>query len=212
MATVAFSVFYDHLLPELKGCTTAMVDLHLLHTARDYCERTSAWRASLTSLNSAADTAAYTLTLASGSELVRLTKLTIDDELLWDLDWTPDSQGDEPKYDKGEPPFSLDILNATITLLEDEVPDAAGTANIEMNAALKPAFAATTLPDFLKFQHLEAMRTGTLQRLMQMGGKPWTDRQLAAKYAADYQSMCIVASTAAKRGNTRAPLRSRKWG
>lgn len=212
MSTVAFSAFYDHLLPELKGITTAMVDLHLLHTARDFCERSSAWRFAF-ELSAVADEDTYDVSAPElRSEVVRPTKLTIDSVLLWDSDWMPGNQGDTPKYDRADPPFALDILNGDLTLLEDEVPTAAGSQNIALVAALKPSFSATTLPDFLKFQHLEALRCGTLARLMQMGGKPWTDRPLATKYDSDYARLVQIAATAAQRGNTRAPLRSRKWG
>jgi hypothetical protein len=212
MATVAFSVFYDHILPELPKCTTGMVDLHLLHTARDFCEKTSAWRFPFT-VSGVADEDTYDISVPdTASEIVRVTRMVVDDELLWDVDWTPDSQGDAPKYDRAEPPFSINNLNTELVFLEDEIPTAAGTDNIELTAALKPGFSATVLPDFLKFQHLEAMRTGVLSRLMRMGAKPWTNVPLAVEYGRDYQRACLAASTAAKRGNTRAPLRSRKWG
>ena len=76
---VPFSAFYDHLLPELRGCTTAMVDLHLLHTAREFCERSSAWRYAW-SQSTLADEATYDISAPeTKSEIVRVTKLSVND-------------------------------------------------------------------------------------------------------------------------------------
>lgn len=209
MATL--SAFYDHLLPELKGCTTAMVDLHLLHTARDYCERTSCWRVPFTA-SSVASTATYDISAPEPkSEIVRLTRLEIDGILLWDDLWNDDSDSDEPKYDRANPPFSMNPENTEITLTVTETPAAAGTHNIALTAAIKPSFAADVLPDLLKFQHLEALRTGTLSRLMRMGAKPWADRVLAADYGAEYLRLCNLAASNAQTSNTRKRLRVRKW-
>jgi len=211
MSTVAFSAFYDLLMPELKGATTSMVDLHLLHTARDFCERTSAWRFPFT-VSSTADEDTYDISAPElRSEIVRVCRLTIDDVVLFDADWQPTLTTDEPSYDRSSPPFTVNIENTEITLIEDEIPGEDGTDNIEIVAALKPSFASTTLPEFLKFEHLEAMRTGTLSRLMQMGNKPWTDRALAGVYRSEYQAHLQFAASKAQRGNTRTILRTRPW-
>lgn len=212
MSNIALSAFYDHLLPELKGCTTAMVDLHLLHVARDFCERTSAWRVAFNT-STEANQPTYDISAPElRSEIVRLTRMVIDDVVLWDDRWDVDSDSDEPKYTRVNPPFAMNDLNTEFTLIETETPTAAGTDNIELIAALKPAFASTTVPDILKFQHLEAMRTGTLSRLMRMGSKPWTDRPLAGEYMNDYSRLCNLAASTAQGGNTKRRLRVRNWG
>lgn len=218
MATVAFSVFYDHILPELPKATTGMVDLHLLHTARDFCEKTSAWRYPFT-VSATADEDTYDISVPTiASEIVRVTRLVIDSDLLWDDRWTPDSptqdslDADLPKYRRDKPPFTLNNLNTELVLIEDEIPSASGTDNIAITAALKPGFSATVLPDFLKFEHMEAMRCGVLSRLMRMGNKPWTDRQLAVEYGNDYDRLCLAAATSAQQGNTKQRLRTRKAG
>ena len=51
--TKALSTFYDLVMPELPGCTTAMVDLQLVRMARDFCERTRAWRGDFDAIVSA---------------------------------------------------------------------------------------------------------------------------------------------------------------
>lgn len=208
----ALSEFYDHLLPELPGCTTAMVDLHLLHAARDFCESTSAWRYDWTQATTA-DRALYDISQPElQSQVVRVTRLAVAGVLLFDDRWNPDSDGDEPKYDRAQPPFTMDALGTELTLTDCEVPTASAAGALALTAALKPSFTATKLPDLLLGKYLEAMRTGTLARLMVLGKKPWTDRDLAGVYRSDYQRLALAAATRAQQGNTKARLRTRKWG
>lgn len=209
----AFTAFHDHLLPELPGCTVAMVNLHLLHTARDFCETTSAWRVAVDPVATEADVALYDISEPElGSEIVRVTRLAINSTLLWDDTWNPDTPGDVPKYDRSEPPFSLSNDGTELTLIDDEIPSAAVADGFAITAALRPKFTATVLPDFLKTEHLEAMRTGTLARLMVMGKKPWTAREQAQKYLSDFTVLKGRAAFNAQVGNTKKRLRVRKWG
>lgn len=207
-----FSAFYDHLMPELPGITTAMVDLHLLHTARDFCQRTSAWRYDFTQA-AVASQAAYDISEPElQSEIVRVTRLAVLGTLLFDDRWVPDAPGDVPRYDRADPPFTVDDDNTTITLITDEVPAASSSTGLAVTAALKPKFTAARLPDFLLNERLEAIKAGTLYRLKVMGKKPWSDRDMAQVHATDYARHCNLAATHAQQGNTRARLRVRKWG
>lgn len=202
----AFSVFYDHLLPELPGCTTAMLDLHLLQVARDFCNRSSAWRDAYPAIDSQAATLDYFLdTPESRSECVRVLTLTVNSELLWSAVDPHDYQC-RPRFPADCPPFSLNGDGDTITL------DCQPSGSIEIVGSMRPAGNATSLPDLLYTDYLEAMRTGTLARLMAMGRKHWTDREGAAFYASEYGKKVDFAASKARNGNTRKPLRTRAWG
>lgn len=207
--------FHDLLLPELPGCTVAMVNFQLRETARELCHRTSAWREPLTAVDTVAAQAAYTLTAPADSELVRVTKLTVNDILLWRLTDRKPSGTDsetEPTYGIDEPPFTLDENLTQIVLATDEIPAAAVTGGLAVEAALKPTAAAATLPDFLLTQCSEALRYGTLSRLMLMAKKPWTDRPLATEYGQRWNAALNFAAYQAQVGNTRRPLRTKNWG
>lgn len=202
----AFSAFYDHLLPELPGCTTALVDLHLLQVARDFCNRTSAWRDTFPSITAAPATLSYFLvTAASKSELVKPSKLTINSVLTW-CAVDPDENDDAPISSADDPPFVVNADGDQITF--DDQPSGA----IVLEGSMRPALNSTTLPDFLLNDQLEAMRAGVLSRLMAMGKKHWTDRDGAAFYAGEYARRTNFAASKAAGGNTRRPLRVRKWG
>lgn len=210
----ALAAFHDLLMPELPGCSVAMVNLHLRETAREFCMKTSAWRQTLTAIDLVAAQASYALVTPTDSEVVRITQVTANSELLWrdsDADVIGDTQSADPKYLRDEPPFTLIDTLATITLVTDEVPTASVTAGLTVIAALKPTATAATLPDFLFTQYSDAMRYGTLSRLMVMGKKPWGDRPLAIAYDGRYQSALNFAAYQAAVGNSRKPLRVKKW-
>lgn len=207
--------FYDLLLPEVPGCTTAMMDLQLRETARQFCHQTGAWRVPFTAVDLVAAQAAYTLIPGvANSEVVKITKLTVNSELLW-ADTEREQQGRdavEPKYVRNEPPFTLSLELTQITLMADEVPAAAVVGGLLVEGALKPTATAATLPDFLKSQYSDAMRYGTLARLMVMAKKPWTDRALATAYLGEWHKALNFAAYQVQVGHTRERLRVKQWG
>lgn len=210
----ALSAFYDLLMPELPGITPPMVDLHLVAVAREFCEKTNAWRATFDPVNLVADLAEYDLEPSeSQSEAVRIERLTINDVLLWDRSWNADKPDDAaPTYPNHLPPFTIDGDLLTLTLIADEIPTAAAAGGLVAVGSMKPKVAATQLPDFLLTVHSEAIRYGTLARLLRMGKKPWADRELSVFYDQKYQQALNYAANNADQGNTRRPLRVRKWG
>ncbi len=211
------SAFYPLIIPEVIGVTDPLVDLHLREVARDFCSRTSAWRMPFDDINLIAGQATYDLdTSEADSEVVRVTKITVNGELLWDeSEDAPHSRRshsvahDHPKYLRTEPPFSLSPDLKEITLMADEVPTAVVTMKIV--GAMKPTSTAATLPDFLRDQYSEVIRFGTMARLMAMGNKEWTDRPLAAAYESKWNQALGFAAYQAQVGNTRKPLRVKKW-
>ena len=205
--------WYDLLMPELPGCTTALLDIHLDEIIREFCTVTSAWRTALVDVVTAANQAAYQLdTGLNGAEIVRVTKLTVNDLFLWRLNEDEDSGADEehPKYERHEPPFTMSNSLATLTLATLEIPSAAGT--LSASAALRPEAGAYLYPEFLKQQYSEPIRCGVLARMMVMGKKPWADRQLAVGYGSRWNQLTSFAAYQAQVNNTRQPLRTKKWG
>lgn len=215
----ALAEFHDLLLPEVPGCTVAMLNLHLVHAARDFCQKTSAWRLPFDSVNLMAGLATYDLEPSEpSSEVVRITSLTLGTELIWQSDEQREFQERAdvavvtPKYPRNSPPFTLSPDLLEITLLDGEAPTADLIAGLQVVGAMKPSFKATVLPDFLLSQYSEALRFGTLSRLMVMAKKPWTDRALATAYMGEWHKALNFAAYQSQAGNTRAPLRIRKWG
>lgn len=212
----ALSEYHDLLLPELPGCTAAMVNLHLRKTARAFCQRTSVWRETLAAIGLVANQATYTMAVPANSEVVKVTSITVNNELLWVDKEAPNSNATKsnklPKYRRDDPPFTLSADMAAITLIDDEIPTATVTGGLVVIAALKPTAAAAVLPDFLLVEYSDAIQHGTLYRLMRMGKKPWGDRPLAADYESRWNSDLNFAAYQGQVGNNKKSLRVRKWG
>ncbi len=206
----ALTDFYDLLMPELPGCTTAMVDLHLREVARDFCRSTGVWRQALTAINTVANQSTYTVAAPANSELVRIISITVNGIFLWADTDTPDTSK-PPKYARSEPPFTLSADLATLTLKADEVPAGAVVGGLALTGVLSPTAATSVIPDFIKAQYSDAIRFGVLSRMMVMGKKPWTDRELAVNYMTRWTSEKSFATVKAQTGTTRAPLRVKKW-
>lgn len=197
----AFSTFYDVLLPELPGCTTRMLDLHLLMVARDVCERAGCWSASVT-VSAEADRLDYPLSSPEPkSEISRVTRIEWGGQLQWAL-IRPPRHEQQPLFAPGEPPFALNSAMDTIVLADQ--PD----GEILIAATLRPSLQAIQLPDLLLNRHQETLRVGVLSRLMRMGGKPWSNPALGAQYASEFESHLNHAAMNAQHGNARAPLRT----
>jgi len=206
----SFSAYYDHLLPELPGCTNALLNVHVLRVARDFCRKTGIWRQELDAVNLVAGQAAYTLATPSNSALVRVVRLTAADKLLW-LHGEDDND-EYPDYARDKPPFSLSNDLTQITLIADETPTASSALGLKTTATLQPANTATVLPDFLLSQYLEAIKAGTLSGLMKMMKKPWSNPGLSAQYQSEWSTLTNRAGYEAQVGNTGKLLRVKKWG
>lgn len=199
----AFSSFYDPILPELRGCTTTLLDFHLRQVARDFCDRTDCWVDTFPTIQMAESTLSYfVLTQEPKSQLVRLRRMTINGSLQWSA-LAPDPDDIVvPRFPPHKPPFTLDYNTDLLTLREQPAGD------IVLVGSMKPTLAVTVLPDLLLNTHLEAMRTGVLSRLMRMGSKPWSNPELSEFYRTEYEAAINSAALIAARGHTRAPLRT----
>lgn len=206
------SAFYPLLLPELPSCPEPMMDLHLREVARAFCVQTGAWSVPFDAIDLVALQASYDIDAPESDAVVtRVTKLTVNGVLLWsDSDAAPGEVA--PKYLRDEPPFTVSNDLSEITLTAEEVPTAAVSGGLQLVGSLQPSITATTLPDFLLTVYSDAMRFGTLARLMVMGNKPWTDRVLAGDYRTQWEQKVGYAAYQADSGNTRKTLRVRKWG
>lgn len=208
----ALSAFYDYLLPELPGCMPALVDLHLRAVARELCDRTDCWQESLQIVGEAERfTYPYFAPLAK-TEPVRMLKLDVDGALWWQaiepvlLDERRITQSvglTVPRYRADQPPFTLSSAGDELTFTVSMT----GTATLL--GSIRPTLDATQLPDFMLTTQLEPLRMGTLSRLMAMGGKPWTDRDLASVYGTEWGAWLNLRAMQAASGNTRSMLRTR---
>lgn len=216
-----FEDLYPLLLIELPGCPLPLLDLHIREIAREFCTATSVWRSEFDSLNLVANQLAYDISAPeSDSELVRLTKLTVGEDLMWEdqeFRYPTDRRRLDrlvvrPRYNRDEPPFTLSPNLDQITLIKDLTPGVSLVGGLKIEGIMRPTRASTSVPDILLDQFSEAMRTGVLHRLMVMGNQPWTNVPLGKEYRAQWFQHRGFAAYEGQVGNTRRHLRVKKWG
>ena len=217
MKTLA--TFYDLIMPELPGISTALVDQYLIQMAREICEHSRAWREDFDATDAFAGQATYDVFAPeTKAELVAVHKLTVGSVLLFDDSWRMPitryelDTADAPKYRKDNPPFSISADLTQLTLIDDEIPSADAVGSILITGSMKPAMDATSLPDWLYVVHARTLKSAVLSALMAQAGKPWSAPAQSGLYAADYASRLQFAATNAQTGNTRRVLRTRQSG
>ncbi|APW38442.1 hypothetical protein RD110_15575 [Rhodoferax koreense] len=217
----AFAAFYDHLMPELNGVTTAMVDLHLRMVARELCHDALVWRVPFTPINLVGGQAAYSLATAETmAEPVKVLSFSLAGVPIYDAEYVPadcwwnsaETEAKAPKYRDGSTPFALSLDLAQIILDDAEKPTASLAGGLKLIGALQPTQDATALPDFLFSRHLDTLRAGTLARLMVMAQRPWTNLTQGGMYMSAFTAGKAFAAKEARYGQTRKALRVRKWG
>ena len=198
--------FYDLIRPELPGIFDAMLDQAIVQVARDFCMRTRCWRDDFFSQGTKAGEASYELGAAWGDP-VSVLLLEVNGRVLFD-----ELNPDRAEYPNHRPPFRLSADFGLLTLEGCEVPGVDSQDGLVTAGAMQPAVNAALLPDMLLYRYSEEMRLGVLARLLVLGGKPWTDRELAVAYRTEYESMRSRATHLIARGNRLAMAgRMRSW-
>ena len=208
--TVAITQFIDRVRPEARTAPTFTLSDYVLDAAIDFCERSRYWREDLTALDAVANQASYTASPPSGAVIqdiisVRHNTIVLEpasQEVLDSqfLDWRTES-GSQADY-------WFATARDNITLVP--YPSAAGTANIEIRAALKPSRTATTLPQSLYDNYMVEIASGALARLLVMPGVSWAAPDRAAYHAHKFEDGVRNATYTAARGFNRTPIRTRR--
>ena len=84
----------------------------------------------------------------------------------------------------------------------------ATTGVLRINAALKPARASTTLPQWIWERYVETIAHGAKAKIMLIPKKPYSDKETGAFHMDKFNGGIDDARVSAARGRTRAPLRT----
>lgn len=181
MAVVAWSSFYDEVLPWAPGCNTAMADSAIRRAAIELFDKGLLWRKRLAAINAVQDQAAYTISSGitnvgiaqiisvrySNKTLTRMGVSQLDDYYGDTVDW---------RELKGTPEFYTESAPGVITLVP--MPSVAATGAIEVEAALRPTEASTGIDttdlDYWR-EYVRVIADGALAYIKAEPRKPWTD-------------------------------------
>ncbi len=182
----ALNRFALDVLHDVTGAPVALVERDIRFTAIEYCDYTLAWRVSLADVAIVADTDEYTFAppansrvatvfyaAQDGIKIVPTTERVLDDT---QASWRTQTSQQAAWY------YLPDRETIRLAL----TPELADT--LTLRVALKPTQDTKTLPDFLFNDHLEAIRAGTLARMLLQPGKDWSDPQLGTHYRALYEA------------------------
>mgnify|MGYP006417567109 FL=1 len=167
MTTLA--TYYPFIVPDLPKCPEIAIDIELIRVANEYCNDGWVYRHEAEVSISVGDQEKE-VSLPDGTQLVGIVTAEVNDSEFLDISVTGDS-----------------ILLDNVATLDFD---------IELVLAVKPALTATTLPDFLLRDHLDAIVTGVKRRLFLSPGISWTNAELAMYYEKQY--MDYVGSRAAE--------------
>lgn len=208
---ISIESLYDEWSYELPLCAPDRFEADCRYVARDLCTRTKRWEADLDSIT-ANGTATHDLdSPESQSEVFGINKITVASNLIYDDTARRELSQVRAKYGEGQPPFTIAADLTEFSLIEQEIPTAGQV--IEVRGYLRPTRTATSLPNlFNDHDMLEALRCGTLSKLMLVPGMGWSNAEAGAYHSAKYESSLLGLATISRQGNTRTALRVRKWG
>lgn len=187
----------DLILPDVRDCPWPMAKSRLILAARDFCSRTSAWRIELDPFKSIAGVAEYPELIESRQmEVVRVLRAYFGEKKL-----VPVNPGAffalRVERQRVGPPEFMTVRGDAILL--HPAPSESGV-EILVEATFKPSLTSTTFPTELWNQYGETIADGAKARLYKSPGKPYTDLNMAAVAAGDFNAACGKARARIDRG------------
>lgn len=188
MATRLYSDLVNRIAPSAPGCPQPVLITHIRNAAIDVCERTGAWRYEHATVTMTAGTYSYSFVPESGAEVysiltanmngVPLKKTTVE-QVSRQYPKYPSSDADE----RSTPQYIFQI--APDTFYVALVPDNS-TDELEMFVSQRPTRASTGMNEAVMDDVEDAIVHGTLQHLLTLPERTWSDNELAAYHAKQY--------------------------
>jgi hypothetical protein len=214
MATPLAS-FYPYVRMDVQQVAAPVLTDAVLMAAQTFCEETWIYTGDLAVIPSVAGQASYVLVPPTGTDVVAIKALsyagarlrpTSEDELdalYATSDWR--SQTGSPRH------FYQTADTGSVSLFP--APETASVGAIKINAALRPAATATTVPDFLYSTWVDAIAAGAKFRLFMMTSSAWGDPAKAAVFSQQFQQEINRAKALVIKGfgNRRMFVRPARW-
>jgi len=203
------SEFHEFIQTEVPTCPGQKIDQQLILTAREICQKTSAWTYDNPAVDVVADQPVYTLTSESGdAEIIRPKTVLISGEEVYpktkskldsySSNWRNNSKVINPKQYIVETVGSIELVPGPSELI---------TTGLEVTVIQRPTMTTKVLPDFLLEMYSEVVIFGTLWRLFSSKGK-WKSVSMSKYYGDLYKEVrASMRIQEAERGNTTSQSR-----
>lgn len=212
--TVQITKWRQLVAPNAEGATGEEIDVHVLLTARDLCERTGVWQKTLDAIDVSSGKHEYPLAftaVAYGADVVEVTSALLDGAVL-----TPVSieilNAREPEWrgQRAENPTRFFVTpDRTLCLVNPPAKD--HPKGLVIHAFLRPSSRATSVPEFLYNEYYHVIADGAAARLLRMSGNRKETIPMADYFDEHYKLGVARAKLKASQGLTRAPLKGHNY-
>lgn len=193
--TVSVSVWLKDILPQTPGLVRSVATRELILAAREFYEKSTAWRTVL-QFDMDADDADYTLTpVDADCEVTKIMDVAFNGTPMRKFFRRPDGT-----YEEATTPYAYFITEPDTIHLWPK-PTTALADGLTAYIALVPLRTATLLPDVTEKLHYEAILDGLLGRLFSHPAKPYSDTARAQYHLSRFQNAIGEYAARAKAGN-----------
>ena len=207
----ALTTLRSLVIAQIPLASDPLLDRTLVEVARDFCEKTRAYRTTQTATVTA-DTLEVTLTPPADGELVDIIKST--------LDGLPLTKKTHEQLDEIDPEWRTDPQSSYYITLGDSAnevlvaPLSSTTyaSGLSVRCAWKPALGATTLDAVIVSKYSDALIAGALSKLFIIPGESFTDPERSNYYGTVYANARDEAKQAASDGRMKGVVRKIKYG
>lgn len=187
--------FLPLVLPHAAACPDPVAEAEVLNAAIVFCQRTRCWRILDDHILPEGWDGDIAFSLPGHARLHEIEKA-----------WFNSHELDRAAY--------ADVITTTgdgrqdiqFTSLRDTL---AGAGHLRLSLFLKPAAAATQLPDMLFEDYRAILAAGALGALLLIPGKAWTNPQMALAFKAEFERGCDRHFAENMRGRMRRPVRTK---
>lgn len=209
MATVALSLIYPQVLPEVPGCPTILAEHHIREAAIEFCERTMIHQHEHSLIAGVADQRTYAFVPPANTVVSRVIEAWYNDQRIWPK--TPDELSrmySNWLTQDGTPAWYTQVNERNIELVPK--PSANLADALRLRVTLKPSKTATVIEQHIQEEHGTKIAYGAKARLMAMAGDnvPWSNPTMAAMYDGLFNNEIGLLLTKVTKGFGRARLRT----
>ena len=210
-----FSDFLAYIRIEAPGCPESLLEQAVLNACIKFCEKTLTWRIEHSPINIVADTKEYALVTgdAAISVVTVIEPIKCNGEKVYQTTKSRLNQ-DSDKWDEetGTKAAAYLVSKEPWQLRPVPYPSEDVAGGIVLTIAVKPSRAATTVPDFLLEDNLEAINAGALGSLLVMPEKKWSNPSLGAHYQSLFNEAVDDEKGNVKREHKKEDRRNRSKG
>ncbi len=205
----AVTDFVTYIRPNVSGCPDVLIKREVVQAAIKLCTESFLWREQTDPHPIIKGIREYSIDLpVEDADPVQLESLTINGRA---LTATTIESLDEKQYGwrqaKGEPTQYFH-RNSHSEIMFNREPNKTEVQAMVCSFALKPMRTATTLPDFLYTDWLEAIESGALSRLLVMPNKEWSNGELGLYHKVEWEKQLSEARMQVNLQWSDGPLRA----